>query len=225
MRTQFGLDVPTTLAEVCRPERMALVVYDMQVGVVRQVSDGTAVTARVARVLAAARNHGFRVIFTRHMSLPLKLMGRFQLRQAMAWQETTHPDQVRSWFLRGTPDFEIVPELTPREDEAVLDKLAFSAFEGTPLAMILRDCGLSAFAIVGIATEIGIDPTVRHGADLGLVPVVVQDACGGGDAEAARRSLANLAFMGDAIMTDAIALDAAMGKEAVVPPEVSAPRG
>ncbi len=37
---------------------------------------------------------------------------------------------------------------------------AFSAFEGTPLAMVLSDCGLSAFAIVGIATEIGIDPTV-----------------------------------------------------------------
>jgi len=32
--------------------------------------------------------------------------------------------------------------------------------------MILRDCGLSAFAIVGIAMEIGIEPTVRHGADL-----------------------------------------------------------
>jgi len=89
-----------------------------------------------------------------------------------------------------------VPELAPREDEAVLDKIAFSAFEGTPLALILRDCGLSAFAIVGIAIEIGIDPTVRHGSDLGLVPIVVQDACGAGDPEAAQRALANLAFMG-----------------------------
>lgn len=44
-----------------------------------------------------------------------------------------------------------MPALAPREDEAILDKLAFSAFEGTPLAMILRDCGLSAFAIVGSA--------------------------------------------------------------------------
>jgi nicotinamidase-related amidase len=78
----------------------------------------------------------------------------------------------------------------------VLDKLAFSAFEGTPLAMILRDCALLAFAIVGIAIEIGIDPTVRHGADLGLVPIVVQDACGAGNGEAAQRALANLAFMG-----------------------------
>ena len=30
MRTRFGLEIPTTLSELCRPERMALVVYDMQ---------------------------------------------------------------------------------------------------------------------------------------------------------------------------------------------------
>jgi len=213
MRTKFGLEVPTTLAEVCRPERVALVVYDMQVGIVGQMRDGAAVTERVAGVLDIARKSGVRVIFTRHLSLPPKLMGSFQTRQAMAWQKLADPDQVRPWFLRGSPAFEIVPELAPREDEAVLDKLAFSAFEGTPLAMILRDCGLIAFALVGIAIEIGIDPTVRHGADLGLVPIVVQDACGAGNREAAQRALANLAFMGDAIMTDAATFCAAMSSE------------
>ena len=210
MRTRFGLEVPTTLTEVCRPERMALVVYDMQAGIVGQIRDGAAVTERVAGVLEIARSSGIRVIFTRHLSLPPKLMGSFQTRQAMAWQKLADPDQVRSWFLRGSPAFEIVPELTPREDEAVLDKLAFSAFEGTPLAMILRDCGLTAFAIVGIAIEIGIDPTVRHGADLGLVPIVVQDACGAGDPEAGQRALANIVFMGDAIVTDTAGFRAAL---------------
>ncbi len=77
--------------------------------------------------------------------------------------------------------------------------------------MILRDCRLRAFAIVGIAIEIGIDPTVRHGADLGLVPIVVRDACGAGDFEAAQRSLANLASMGDAILTDAAAFCETLG--------------
>jgi nicotinamidase-related amidase len=175
----------------------------MQVGIVRQLSEGAAVTRSVARVLHCARRNGVRVIFTRHMSLPLKLMGSFQIRQAMAWQKLNDPDRVQPWFLRASPGFEIVTELTPREDEAILDKITFSAFEGTPLAMILRDCGLSAFAIVGIATEIGIDPTVRHGADLGLVPIFIQDACGAGDHDAAQRSVANLAAMGDTIITDA----------------------
>ena len=40
--------------------------------------------------------------------------------------------------------------------------------------------------------EIGIEPTVRHGADLGYIPVVVSDACGFGHCDAAARSIASL---------------------------------
>ena len=205
-----SLRIPRTLEEAVHPERMALLVYDMQVGIVRQLADGAAITERVAGVLDSARAHGVRVIFTRHMSLPQKLMGSFQLRQAMGWQKLTDPDSVQPWFLRGSSGFEIVPELAPHADEAVIDKIAFSAFEGTPLATILRDCGLTAFAIVGIAVEIGIDPTARHGADLGLVPIIVQDACGTGEPEAAQRSFSSLGWMGDAIMTDAAGFSAAL---------------
>lgn len=209
MMKHMGLDVPRDLADVCRPDRLALVVYDMQVGIVSQLDAASAILPKVVNTLAAARAAGFRVIFTRHLSMPKKLMGRFQLRQAMAWQRASDPDQVRPWFLRASPGFEIVPELAPRDDEAVLDKIAFSAFEGTPLATILRDCGLISFAIVGVATEIGIDPTIRHGADLGFIPVMVQDACAAGHAEAGQWSISALSFMGDAIMTDSAAFAAA----------------
>ncbi|OOG73541.1 isochorismatase [Sinorhizobium sp. A49] len=194
-------DIGKTLADFCRPERMALVVYDMQVGIANQVKNGPAILAEVLKVLEAARAGGYPVIFLRHLSMPKPLMGAFQMRQAMAWQRTDDPDAVKPWFLRGTPGFELVPELAPREGEAILDKITFSAFEGTPLAIILRDLGLTSFAICGIATEIGIDPTVRHGADLGLVPVVIRDACGAGHHEAGERSMDNIAFMGDAILT------------------------
>jgi len=68
--------------------------------------------------------------------------------------------------------------------------------------LALRDCGINAFVIVGVATEIGIEPTVRHGADLGYIPVLVSDACGVGNEEAARRSIESLKFTGDAILTD-----------------------
>jgi len=76
-----------------------------------------------------------------------------------------------------------------------------SAFEGTPLNMALRDCGLSTFIIIGVATEIGIEPTVRHGADLGYIPIVVTDACGSGHEEAGQRALSTLRFLGDALFT------------------------
>jgi nicotinamidase-related amidase len=121
---------------------------------------------------------------------------------AMAWQRLDDPAQVQPWFLRDSPGFAIVPELTPRSSEAIFDKLAMSAFEGTPLEMALRDCGITAVAMVGIAMEIGIEPTARHAADLGIIPVIIADACGAGHEDAAQRSLESLRFAGDAIITD-----------------------
>jgi biuret amidohydrolase len=212
MERAYGLEIPQTLEEVCDPSRLALVVYDMQAGVVGQIERGAEVTAKVVDVVDAARQGGYRVLFLRHMSLPKELMGVFRFRMAMAWQRTDRVEDVNPWFLPDSPGFQLVPELAPLPSEAVLDKITMSAFEGTPLDIILRDCGLSAFAIVGVATEIGIEPTVRHGADLGYIPVVVTDACGAGHEEAAKRSLDGLAFSGDAILTDTATITALLGR-------------
>jgi biuret amidohydrolase len=198
----FGLNIPRTLEEVCHPQRMALLVYDMQLGILSQIKNGDQITARVVQVLQAAREAGIRVFFFRHLSLPKNLMGVFQLRMAMAWQRVGSVEQVQPWFLRDSPSFQLIPEVPPLPSEALFDKITMSAFEGTPLDIALRDCGLIAFAIVGVALEVGIEPTVRHGADLGYIPVVVTDACGAGHQEAAQRSLASLEYAGDALMTD-----------------------
>jgi biuret amidohydrolase len=205
-----GLEVPLTLEDVSDPSRIALLVYDMQVGVVEQIADAEEVTARVASVLEAARAAGVRVFFTRHMSLPNEVAGASQLRTAMAWQRVSSVADVKPAFPRDSPQFEIVPELAPLASEAVFDKLGMSAFVGTPLDMALRDCALGAFAVVGIALEVGIEPTVRHATDLGYLPVVVTDACGAGHAEAAQRSLAALEFAGGTLFTDSATFRAAL---------------
>jgi nicotinamidase-related amidase len=186
-----------------------LIVYDMQVGVLRQVPERDRIVTAVARVLEAARGAGVRVVFLRHMSLPKNLAGVFQLRQAMAWQRVSTVDQIEPWFLRDSPGFPITPELRPQPTEAVFDKITMSAFEGTPLDIALRDCGVNVFVIVGVALEIGIEPTVRHGTDLGYIPVVVTDACGAGDEAAGKRALETIRFLGDAFVTDTNAICAA----------------
>ena len=198
----FGLEVPETLAEVCRPDRLALLVYDMQVGIASQLTVGREVTRAVAGVLDAARAGGFRVFFTRHMSLPGEVAGVAQLRTAKAWQRARTVADVRPSFPRDSPQFQIVPELAPRASKAIFDKLAMSAFVGTPLEMALRDCGLGAFAVVGIALEVGIEPTVRHATDLGFLPVVVADACGSRDRAAVERAFAGFAFAGGSLVTE-----------------------
>src|SRR5207302_9890032 len=101
----------------------------------------------------------------------------------------------------------------PRPNEVIVDKSTMSSFEGTWLDFALRECGINAFISVGIATEIGIEPTARHGADLGYNPVVVTDACGAGDEQAAKRSMESLKFTGDAILTDTATICAVLEQQ------------
>src|SRR5205823_10108535 len=82
MESAYGLEIPQNLAETCNPKRTALLVYDMQVGILRQIRNGPELVARVKSVLAAARAAGLRVFFMRHMSLPKEAAGVFQLRMA-----------------------------------------------------------------------------------------------------------------------------------------------
>jgi nicotinamidase-related amidase len=202
----FGLDIPQSLADIVRPEAMALVVYDMQAGIVGQIANGGEIARRVLEVIESARAAGLRIIYTRHMSLPNEIAGISQLRTGMAWQHAARPEDVRPMFLRGSPAFELIPELAPRASEAVFDKITMSAFAGTPLDIALRDAGIIAFAIVGIALEVGIEPTVRHALDLGYIAVVVSDACGYRDEAAARRAFDGFAFTGGSFTTDAATL-------------------
>jgi len=201
MKTAFGFSIPQTLEEVCDPQRIALLVYDMQVGILSQIKNAERVTRQVLKVLTAARDAGVRVFFSRHLSLPKELMGMSQFRMAMTWQRADSPDQVNPWFLRDAPGFQITPELLPRPTEGVFDKLTMSAFEGTWLEFALRDCGINAFVVVGVATEVGIEPTARHGSDLGYIPVLITDACGAGNEEAAKRSIESLKFGGDTLVS------------------------
>ena len=215
MQEFAGITIPQSLDEIISPHNTALIIYDMQLGIVQQVKNGQQITQKVSQLLAAARAAGVRTFFTRHMSLPKELMGAFQSRTAMAWQRVESMDKVKPMFLRESPGFQIIPELRPLPSEGIVDKITMSAFEGTYLEIALRDCGIRSFIIAGIALEIGIDPTCRHGSDLGFWPIMVGDACGFGNEEAANHSVASLTHMGDTIIADAAIVCEHLGRFAV----------
>ena len=210
MDQRNGLEVPETLDEICRPDRLALLIYDMQVGILGQIADADRVVAKVKEALDAARAAGVRTYFTRHVTLPVELMGVAQLRMWRTWQQVERIEDVTSPFLPDAPQTQIVAELAPTEKEAVLDKLTLSAFAGTPLELALRGAEVRALVIAGVATEIGIEPTVRHAGDLGFIPVVLTDACAAGNAEAGDRAIEGLRFLGDAVLTDVAQFGAAL---------------
>ena len=205
MKEAFGLEVPLSLEDALDPEHLALLVYDMQVGIAGRVPGGEAFIPKVRNVLDTARGAGIRVFFCRHMTLPNEVAGVSQLRNAMALQRVSDPSEVEPNFLRSSPGFPIVPELEPLPSEAVFDKLAMSAFVGSPLDFAWRDAGIRAFAVVGAVLELGVEPTFRHGADLGYFPVVIENACYSFSPDAKKSSLEVARRMGAVTDSDMFA--------------------
>jgi biuret amidohydrolase len=194
MQHAYGVAVPETVAEMCSPPNTAVLVYDVQVGILAHVRDRDGLVGRIRSVIAAARTAGVPVIYVRHVSVPPTHMGVAAFRTAMAWQRTERAAEVRAAFPPDAAHTQLVEELAPEGAEPVFDKLGMSAFVGTPVEMVLRDRRLTTLVMVGAVLEIGIEPTARHAADLGFLPVVVDDACGIVEPDAAARSLASLDY-------------------------------
>src|SRR5919206_567248 len=154
MEHAFGLDIPRTLDEVCDPRRLALLVYDMQIGVVSQLPDGAEITRRVAAVLQAARGAGIRTFFTRHMWLPKEVAGVAQLRTALAWQ---------------------------RVDRVADMDLALAARGQAGLDTVAGEVRTRGRRCVAVATDVGVPAAVDHLvgqtlAELGRVDVLGNNA-------------------------------------------------
>src|ERR687885_359307 len=112
-----GLDIPESLADALEPSTLALVVYDMQVGILSQIDGADRVLANVLRVLDAARERGVRTLFLRHYFMPTELAGVFQLRQARSEEHTSelqsHRD-LHSFPTRRSSDLAARPRRGPR---------------------------------------------------------------------------------------------------------------
>lgn len=196
MQTAFGLNIPMTLEDVCHPQKMALLVYDMQVGIAQQLPNSEAFIQQVKKVVDVARTKQMRIFFSRHTTLPNQVAGVSQLKGAMALQRVKDVAEVKPNFLPNSTAHAIIPELSPLPSEVAFDKLTMSAFIGSYLNLALRDARIEAVAIVGAVLEFGIEPTVRHAADLGYIPVLIQDACYSFSEENRERSLSNLNSIG-----------------------------
>ncbi len=101
MKHALGIEVPETLVEICTPSSCALLIYDMQVGVVPQISEGREILDRCKQILDAARRGGFRIFFTRHFYLPNQAAGSGQLRRAMVWQRKDDPADTTPFISAG----------------------------------------------------------------------------------------------------------------------------
>ena len=131
--------------------------------------------ANARRLLDAFRAAKREVVFTRHGALlsdGRDMIARRRRRDRDSIQSTERP----TLWSRGSFEHDIVAELSPGDDELVVDKNASSPFNGTGIDQLLRNLNLETLVIVGMATDMCVETTARDAADRGYNVIVVEDA-------------------------------------------------
>ncbi|MBE1576198.1 nicotinamidase-related amidase [Amycolatopsis roodepoortensis] len=77
------------------------------------------------------------------------------------------------------PGSELVAELTPRDGEHLITKNTIGAFYRTGLDELLRGLGVKTLVLAGIATEYGVESTLRAAIDHDYETIAVSDAMAG----------------------------------------------
>ncbi|WP_432722380.1 isochorismatase family protein [Jeongeupia wiesaeckerbachi] len=144
-------------------KRTALVLIDLQCGIVRAF-DGNAVVKRAARLVRRFRAHDGFIAFVNVDFHD----GRDML--APSCDAPTAPGQL-------PPDWgTLVSQLNVEAGDYIVTKRQWGAFFGTDLDLQLRRRGIDTIVLAGIATNIGVESTARQAFELGYTQYFVVDA-------------------------------------------------
>jgi nicotinamidase-related amidase len=149
----------------------ALLVMDVQPGIVSRIADGDAYVARVRAAVASAHARGIPVIYV--------VVGF----RAGAPEVSPRNKAFRTVLERGTSFADAHPAIPPEEGDLVVVKRRVSAFTGSDLEVVLRAQGIQHLVLAGIATSGVVLSTLREAADKDYRLTVVSDLCADSDAE------------------------------------------
>jgi ureidoacrylate peracid hydrolase len=133
------------------------------------ISGAQKAIAPTAKVLAAARKAGLRIIYLKMGYRPdLSDLGsadsvnRTRHLKFGVGQTIQAPEGRESRVLvRDTWDTDIVPELKPQPSDIVIYKTRFSGFYQTDLDAKLKQLGIKYLIVTGVTTSICVESTVR----------------------------------------------------------------
>lgn len=185
-------------------ERSALVVMDVQVGIVERYDHDGALVQRLATAIAAAREAGLPVVYV------------------VVGFRAGHPDispanqsfsaiRGTAAYTPGDPGAAIHPAVAPQPGDVVVTKRRVSAFAGSDLDLVLRSLQRDTVVLAGISTSGVVLSTVREAADRDLRLVVLADGCADGDEEV-HRVLLGKVFPRQATVTTIGEWTAALGR-------------
>jgi nicotinamidase-related amidase len=127
----------------------ALLVIDVQNGVVAGAHEREAVVANVGSLVEKARQQQVPVVWVQHNDEGLA---------------------------RGSEEWKIVPELNPNEAEPLIEKSYGDSFEATNLENVLSDLGVGRLVVAGAQTDACIRSTLHGAFARGYDATLVSDA-------------------------------------------------
>lgn len=167
------------------PAKTALVVIDLQRGIVAMPSEprsSTEVVSRAAQLAAALRKAGGTVVFV-HVTPSAD--GKDALRPIT--DATPPAGRARP------PDWaDFVPELGIQPTDLVITKRQWGAFYGTELDLQLRRRGVDTIILCGISTSLGVESTARDAYERCYNQIFVEDAMAARDPEEHRHTVLSL---------------------------------
>jgi nicotinamidase-related amidase len=137
--------------------KTALLVVDVQNGVVGGAHERDAVVANVGSLVEKARRERVPVVWVQHSD-----------------EELT----------KGSDNWRIVPELSPTDAEPRIEKKYGDSFEDTTLETVLSDLGIGRLIVVGAETDACIRSTIHGAFARGYDATLVSDAHTTGDKSA-----------------------------------------
>jgi nicotinamidase-related amidase len=132
----------------------ALLIVDVQNGVVEEAHDRDTVVANIASLTEKARREQIPVVWVQHSD---------------------------SHLARGSDDWQIVPELTPGQAEPLVEKSYGDSFEDTTLETVLSGLCVGRVIVVGAQTGACIRSTLHGALVRGYDATLVSDAHTTGD--------------------------------------------
>ena len=137
------------MSTVRKGNKGVLLVVDVQVGVMREAWEAPRIIKNVSRVVERAREKAVPVIWVQHSDGDLK---------------------------HGSPEWRLMPELTPRLNEPMIDKHFNSSFEQTTLEDELAKFEATHITLAGAASNWCIRSTAYGALDRGYDLTLVKDA-------------------------------------------------
>lgn len=156
-------------------ERTALLVMDVQEGIVERLGDAT-LLERVGRAIESARAAGLPVIYVK-----VDFRSGFP---EVSPRNKAFSQVAGSGFLGDKA--RVHPAVAPEPGDIEVTKRRVSAFTGSDLEVVLRGQQVGRLVLTGIATSGVVLSTLRQAADMDYELVVLSDCCSDGDEEVHR---------------------------------------